>query len=67
MVKVLDACVEPFNHFWVFAAGLTNVEVALTVTDTWAGVEWTYLNPLGEAFPPILGTDALPTCGAAPP
>lgn len=67
VIKVLNACTDPFNHFWVFAAGLTNVEVELTVTDTWAGEQWTYLNPLGEAFPPILGTRALATCDAVPP
>lgn len=67
VVKVLDACVDPFNHFWVFAVGLTNVEVTLTVTDTWAGEQWSYVNPLWQAFPPILGTTALATCGALPP
>ena len=67
VVKVLDACVEPWNRFWVFAAGLTNVEVTLTVNDTWAGERWTYFNPPGEAFPPILGTDALATCDAPAP
>ena len=35
VVKVLDAC-EPFGRFWVFAGGLTNVEVDLSVTDTHA-------------------------------
>src|SRR6476659_3513592 len=28
VVKVLDAC-TPFGRFWVFAAGLTNVEVTV--------------------------------------
>ena len=23
-VKMVDACVEPFNSFWVFVSGLTN-------------------------------------------
>ncbi len=36
VVKVLDACT--FNQrFWVFAGGLTNVRVRLTVTDTTPG------------------------------
>ena len=36
-VKVLDACVAPFERYWVFAAGLTDVETRLTVVDsaTW--------------------------------
>lgn len=35
VVKVLDAC--HFGRFWVFAGGLTNVDVDLTVTDTATG------------------------------
>lgn len=62
VVKVLDACADPFNRFWVFAAGLTNVEVELTVTDTQANVTKVYDNDLGVAFEPILDTDAFATC-----
>ena len=63
LVKVLDACVEPFHHFWVFAAGLTNLETELIVTDTATGVSRTYRNPLGTAFQPVLDTTAFDTCG----
>ncbi len=63
VVKVLDACdLAGFNSFWVFAAGLTNVEVTLTVTDTVSGQTNTYLNPLGQAFLPIQDTSAFATC-----
>lgn len=63
IVKVLDACTHPsFNSFWVFAAGLTNVEVTLTVTDTATNQTNTYGNPLGRPFEPILDTDAFATC-----
>jgi hypothetical protein len=62
LLKVLDACVEPFNHFWVFSAGLTNVEVALKVTDLATGEEKVYNNPLGQAYPPILDTEAFDSC-----
>lgn len=63
VVKVLDACDVPgFNHFWVFVAGLTNVEVTLTVTDTVSGQTNTYFNPLGQAFLPIQDTSAFATC-----
>ncbi len=62
VVKVLNACVAPFNHFWVFAAGLTNVQVVLTVTDTKTGVVNTYTNPQGTAFKPILDNTAFATC-----
>ena len=60
-VKLLDAC-APFDHFWVFAAGLTNVEVQLTVTDTQTGRVKQYFNPLGRAFPPVQDTAAFATC-----
>jgi len=62
VVKVLDACQEPYHHFWFFAAGLTNVEVTLTVTDLETGAERTYLNPIGAEFQPILDTRAFATC-----
>lgn len=66
VVKVLDACSD-FDRFWVFAAGLTNVEVRLTVEDTASpGETRIYDNPRGRAFPPIQDTDAFTTCNAGP-
>ncbi len=62
MVTVLDACADPFNSFWVFAAGLTDVEVTLNVTDSWAGEERQYVNGQGMAFVPIQDTVAFRTC-----
>lgn len=63
IVKVLDACSNPsFNSFWVFAAGLTNVEVTLTVTDTASGQSRDYENPQGRPFEPVLDTSAFMTC-----
>jgi quinoprotein glucose dehydrogenase len=62
LVKVHDACVAPFDRYWVFAAGLTNVEVTLTVADTERDVVRRYDNPLGRAFPPIQDTSAFATC-----
>lgn len=63
IVKVLDACANPdFNTFWVFAAGLTNVEVTLTVTDTETGQSKVYENPQGRFFRPVLDTAAFATC-----
>lgn len=58
IVKALDACVEPFNRFWVFAAGLTDVEVEITVTDTATDVTRTYDNPQGNPFDPVQDTAA---------
>jgi hypothetical protein len=64
-VKILDACYPPYNRFWVFASGMTDVGVELTVEDTVAGVEKRYLHPGGgQPFETILDTDAFATCDA---
>ena len=62
LIKVLDACSTQFDRFWVFAAGLTNVEVRLTVTDTQTDQVKVYDNPLDRPFQPIQDTDAFATC-----
>lgn len=63
LVKVLNACALPqFNSYWFFAAGLTNVEVTLTVTDTETDMVFVYENPLGNPFDPILDTTSLDGC-----
>jgi len=61
VTKVLGAC-SINSHYWVFAAGLTNVEVTLTVRDTQNGTEKTYFNPLGTAYAPVQDTSAFATC-----
>jgi len=61
-VKVLNGCFDPFDTFWVFAAGLTEVGVTLTVRDTQAGSVKVYESPLGTAFAPIRDTRAFATC-----
>ena len=58
-MKVLSGCTIN-NAYWVFAAGLTNVQVDLTVTDTTTGVVYTKQNPQGTAFVPIQDTSAFP-------
>jgi hypothetical protein len=57
VVKVLDAC-RMNQRFWVFAAGLTDVAVTLTVEDTVAGGSRTYPSPQGTAFQPVQDTAA---------
>jgi hypothetical protein len=64
VVKVLDAC-SISDHFWVFAAGLTNVEVRLSVADTATGRVRTYDNPIGTPFQPLQDGAAFATCGAS--
>ena len=61
MVKVLDACVVN-DHYWVFAAGTTNVEYTLRVRDTTTGELKVYENPLGIASPATTDTEAFPSC-----
>jgi bacillolysin len=61
VVKVLDAC--PVNgRKWVFAGGLTNVQVTTTVTDTQTGLFRQYPNALGQPFQPLQDTNAFTTC-----
>ena len=59
VLKVLDAC-SINQHYWVYAAGLTDVEVILTVTDTISGETVTYTNPLGQLHETITDVEALP-------
>jgi len=63
IIKVLNACTFAAGpRYWVFAGGLTNVQVVLTVTDTSIGTTRTYTNPPNTAFAPIQDTDAFATC-----
>ena len=61
VVKVLDAC-SSSGHSWVFAGGLTNVGVTITVTDTRTNEAKSYTNPASSAFQPIQDTAAFATC-----
>lgn len=60
-VKSIDACSE-FDRFWIFAAGLTNLEVELTVRDHWADRTEIYRNELGIAFELVRDTASFDTC-----
>jgi hypothetical protein len=61
-VKLLNGCFDPFNSYWVFAAGLTNVQVDVFVTDMLSSQTRHYTNPLGTAFQPIQDSAAFKTC-----
>jgi hypothetical protein len=57
VVKVLEACVLN-DRFWLFAGGLTDVEVVLTVTDTTTGAAREYHNPVGRPYQTVRDTSA---------
>lgn len=61
IIKVVNGCALN-SRYWVFAGGLTNVAVTITVTDTTSGQQRTYSNPQGVAFQPIQDTNAFATC-----
>jgi hypothetical protein len=61
VLKVLDGC-GVNGKYWVFAAGLTNTEVTLTVTDTASGTAKVYVNPQGRSFQSVQDTNAFATC-----
>ncbi|MEO8196284.1 MAG: hypothetical protein ABI689_06140 [Thermoanaerobaculia bacterium] len=60
-VKSIDACGE-FDRFWIFAAGLTNLEVEITVRDHWGDHTEVYRNDLGTAFALVRDTAHFDTC-----
>jgi hypothetical protein len=61
VAKVLDGC-SLNSRFWVFAGGLTNVEVTMTVTDIKTSTKKIYQNPARTTFLPIQDTSAFATC-----
>ncbi len=63
VVKVLDGC-SVNGHMWVFATGLTDVQVTTTVRDLHTGHERTWSNPRGTPFQPIADTKAFASCVA---
>ena len=61
LVKVLDGTAIN-DHFWVFLAAATDVELTTTVTDLRCGATRSYVNPLGEAAPAVTDITAFPDC-----
>ncbi len=61
VVKVLDGC-RINGHYWVFAAGLTDVEVRLKVRDVDTGEELVWTNPQGALFEPLADDRAFAVC-----
>ena len=60
VVKVLNGCAIN-SAYWVFAAGLTNVQVNWEVLDTKTGAGFSQVNPQGTSFAPIQATMAFPS------
>ena len=50
------------QQFWEYCAANTNLEFTLTVTDTTAGSQTTYDDPLNRAANSITDTQAFATC-----
>jgi hypothetical protein len=61
VIKVLNGC-GINNRYWVFAGGLTDVSVTMTVTDMKNGTVKTYQNPQKTPFKPIQDVLAFATC-----
>ena len=61
VVKVLNAC-GVNGRYWVFAGGLTDVQVEIAVTDTKTGAVKRYTNPQGTVWRTITDTSAFATC-----
>lgn len=57
LVKVIDGCALN-GHFWVFAAGLTDVQTTLAVKDFATGEEKLFESPGGQPFQPLQNTAA---------
>ena len=62
LIKVIDACVAPFDAYWVFFAATTNVDFTVTVTDTATGLTKEYTNASGDAAEPVQDTLTFATC-----
>lgn len=61
VVKAVNGC-GLNSRYWVFAGGLTDVKVDLTVTDYETNTARTYSNSQGKPFEPIQDTGAFATC-----
>ncbi len=61
LVKVLNGCAIT-GHFWVSVAATTDVGYSLSVTDVLTSDVYTVTNPVGQAAPAVLDTEAFATC-----
>jgi hypothetical protein len=61
VVKVINGCFLNSNY-WIYAGGLTDVEVDLVVKDTRTGTLAPFHNDLGTPFQPVGNIGVLPVC-----
>ena len=61
VVKVVDGC-GINNRYWVFAGGLTDLEIDIIIEDTATGDRRQYNSPLGQGFQTVRDTDAFSSC-----
>ncbi len=61
VVKVLDGC-SVNERYWVYAGGLTDVKVIMTVIDSDTGVAATYYNPPGTPYRPVQDVQSFAVC-----
>ena len=66
IVKVVDGRAVN-SAFWVFAGGLTDVDVVITVRDTKTGASKVYRNVQGTPFQPIQDTSAFVVASSTAP
>jgi hypothetical protein len=60
VVEVLTGCTV-IGEYWVFAGGLTDVDVQLKVMDPVTGASESYSNSVGTPFQPIQDSSAFPS------
>lgn len=60
-IKVIDGCASN-GHFWIYASGLTDVEVALAVTDLETDEVYEIENELGQPFDLVRDDRAFSAC-----
>ena len=62
-VKMVDACsLEGSGNFWIYAAGLTNLEVTLSVVDTTTLERRIFHNEPGQPFDSVADTAHFASC-----
>jgi len=50
LIKMVNGCGTPLDHFWVFYAAATNVQFTVTVHDAVADLTKSYTNPSGTSL-----------------